>query len=204
MPASDVTVEATFMPAEENNSVDSFLDVDSTAWYYDAVKYVVENGIMSGTGTYTFEPNTTLSRGMIAQMLYALEGKPNVSVTGYFNDVPVNAWFAKAAAWAKSKGIITGYDNGNFGPNDPLTREQLALILYNYAKIKEYSTSAAGNLSQFIDGRSTSAWAQEGMTWAVGAGLLSGRDGNMLCATGTATRSEVAQIMMNFCKNVAG
>lgn len=204
MPASDVTVEATFMPAEENNSAYSFLDVDSTAWYYDAVKYVVENGIMSGTGTYTFEPNTTLSRGMIAQMLYALEGKPNVSVTGYFNDVPVNAWFAKAAAWAQSKGIITGYDNGNFGPNDPLTREQLALILYNYAKTKEYSTSAAGNLSQFIDGRSTSAWAQEGMTWAVGAGLLSGRDGNMLCATGTATRSEVAQIMMNFCKNVAG
>lgn len=203
MPASDVTVEATFMPAEENNSVDSFLDVDSTAWYYDAVKYVVENGIMSGTGTYTFEPNTTLSRGMIAQMLYALEGKPNVSVTGYFNDVPVNAWFAKAAAWAQSKGIITGYDNGNFGPNDPLTREQLALILYNYAKTKEYSTSAAGNLSQFIDGRSTSAWAQEGMTWAVGAGLLSGRDGNTLCATGTATRAEVAQIMMNFCENVA-
>lgn len=202
MPAADVTVEATFLPVKESSTVDSFLDIDSTAWYYDAVKYVVENGLMSGTDTYTFEPNTTLSRGMIAQMLYALEGKPNVSAAGYFNDVPVNAWFAKAAAWAQSKGIITGYDNGNFGSNDPLTREQLALILYNYAKTKGYGTSAAGKLSQFVDGSSTSVWAQEGMTWAVGAGLLSGRDGNMLCPTGTATRAEVAQIMMNFCENV--
>ena len=200
-PASRVRIEVTFR--EIVDELLSFRDVLSTAWYYDAVKYVVENGIMSGTGTYTFEPNTTLSRGMIAQMLYALEGKPNVTEAGYFNDVPVNAWFAKAAAWAQSKGIITGYDNGNFGPNDPLTREQLALILYNYAKTKGYGTSAAGNLSQFVDGSSTSVWAQEGTTWAVGAGLLSGRDGNMLCPTGTATRAEVAQIMMNFCENVA-
>lgn len=202
MPDSEVIVEAIFRPVQDNRPVDVFLDIDSIAWYCNAVKYVVENGIMSGTGTYTFEPNTTLSRGMIAQMLYALEGKPNVSGTGYFNDVPVNAWFAQAAAWAQSKGIITGYDNGNFGPNDPLTREQLALILYNYAKTKGYGTSAAGNLSQFVDGSSTSVWAQEGMAWAVGAGLLSGRDGNMLCPTGTATRAEVAQIMMNFCENV--
>lgn len=203
MPASAVTVEASFQQIEVTSPVDIFLDVDPTAWYYNAVKYAVENGLMSGTGTYTFEPNTTLSRGMIAQMLYALEGKPSVSAGGYFNDVPATAWFAKAAAWAQSKGIITGYDNGNFGPNDPLTREQLALILYNYAKSKGYNTNTAGNLSQFIDGLSTSVWAQEGMAWAVGAGLLSGRDGNMLCPTGTATRAEVAQIMMNFCENVA-
>ena len=203
MPGSSVTVEATFQAVKEESPVDAFLDINTGAWYYDAVKYVVENGLMSGTGTYTFEPNTTLSRGMIAQMLYALEGKPSVSATNSFTDVSANDWYAKAASWAQSKGIITGYDDGRFAPNDPLTREQLALILYNYAQSKGYDTSAKADLSKYVDGSSTSAWAQTAMTWAVGEGLLSGRGLNMLYPTGTATRAEVAQIMMNFCENTA-
>ena len=203
MPGSSVTVEATFQAVKEESPVDAFLDINTAAWYYDAVKYVVENGLMSGTGTYTFEPNTTLSRGMIAQMLYALEGKPSVSATNSFTDVSANDWYAKAASWAQSKGIITGYDDGRFAPNDPLTREQLALILYNYAQSKGYDTSAKADLSKYVDGSSTSAWAQTAMTWAVGEGLLSGRGLNMLYPTGTATRAEVAQIMMNFCENTA-
>ena len=203
MPGSAVTVEATFQAVKEESPVDAFLDINTGAWYYDAVKYAVENGLMSGTGTYTFEPNTTLSRGMIAQMLYALEGKPSVSATNSFTDVSVNDWYAKAASWTQSKGIITGYNDGRFAPNDPLTREQLALILYNYAQSKGYDTSAKADLSKYVDGSSTSAWAQTAMTWAVGEGLLSGRGLNMLYPTGTATRAEVAQIMMNFCENTA-
>lgn len=203
MPGSAVTVDAAFQAVKEESPVDAFLDINSGAWYYDAVKYAVENGLMSGTGTYTFQPNTTLSRGMIAQMLYALEGKPSVSATNSFTDVSANDWYAKAASWTQSKGIITGYDDGRFGPNDPLTREQLALILYHYAQIKGYDTSAKADLSKYVDGSSTSAWAQTAMTWAVGEGLLSGRGLNMLYPSGTATRAEVAQIMMNFCENTA-
>ena len=202
MPGSQVTVNASFAK-DSSSPVDSFLDVNTGAWYYDAVKYAVENGLMSGTGTYTFEPNTTLSRGMIAQMLYALEGKPSISSANNFTDVSSSDWYDKAASWAQSKGIITGYEDGRFGPNDPLTREQLALILYNYAKSEGYGTSAKADLSKFTDGTSTSAWAQQAMSWAVGEGLLSGRGVNMLYPTGTATRAEVAQIMMNFCENVA-
>lgn len=203
MPEGKVTVEATFRAAKEESPVDAFLDIDSEAWYYDGVKYAVEKGLMSGTGANTFGPNTTLSRGMIAQMLYALEGKPSVSATNSFTDVSANDWYAKATSWAQSKGIITGYEDGRFGPNDSLTREQLALILYNYAQSKGYETSAKADLSQYRDGSSTSAWAQTAMAWAVGEGLLSGRGANMLAPTGTATRAEVAQIMMNFCENTA-
>ena len=202
MPSSQVTVNASFAK-DSSSPVDSFLDVNTGAWYYDAVKYAVESGLMSGTGTYTFEPNTTLSRGMIAQMLYALEGKPSISSANNFTDVSSSDWYDKAASWAQSKGIITGYEDGRFGPNDPLTREQLALILYNYAKSEGYGTSAKADLSKFADGTSTSPWAQQAMSWAVGEGLLSGRGVNMLYPTGTATRAEVAQIMMNFCENVA-
>ena len=197
MPGSQVTVNASFAKTS-SSPVDSFLDVNTGAWYYDAVKYAVENGLMSGTGTYTFEPNTTLSRGMIAQMLYALEGKPSISSANNFTDVSSSDWYDKAASWAQSKGIITGYEDGRFGPNDPLTREQLALILYNYAKSEGYGTSAKADLSKFTDGTSTSPWAQQAMSWAVGEGLLSGRGVNMLYPTGTATRAEVATILMRF------
>lgn len=200
MPASQVTIKASFQ--ETASPVDSFVDVDENAWYYQAVKYAVEKGLMSGTGGNTFAPGLTLSRSMIAQMLYALEGKPAVQDSS-FTDISSDAWYADAAAWAQSKGIITGYDNGAFGPDDPLTREQLTLILYNYARIKGYNVSAKGDLSAFVDGDSTSAWARESMTWAVGAGLLSGQGMGMLAPTGTATRAEVAQIMMNFCETIA-
>ena len=202
MPAGEVTVEATFQAVKVESPVDDLLDVASGTWYYEGVKYAVESGMMTGVTTYTFEPNTTLSRGMIAQMLYALEGKPSVSATGSFSDVPAEAWFAKAANWTQSKGIITGYDDGSFGPNDPLTREQLALILYNYAVIKGYDTSTRANLGAYVDGSSTSSWAQTALSWAVGEGLLSGKGLDMLYPTGSATRAEVALIMMNFCENV--
>ena len=205
MPGSSVTVEVTFQAVKEESPVDAFLDINTGAWYYDAVKYVVENGLMSGTGTYTFEPNTTLSRGMIAQMLYALEGKPSVSATNSFTDVSVNDWYAKAASWTQSKGIITGYDDGRFAPNDPLTREQLALILYNYAQSKGYDTSAKADLSKYVDGSSTSAWAQTAMTWAVGERLISGNaigGRTLLDPQGVTTRAQFATIMMRYILNV--
>lgn len=201
MPGSQVTVEASFIK-NDVGPADTFVDVPVGAWYYNAVGYAVENGLMSGTSSRTFQPDATLSRGMIAQMLYALEGKPNVSSVAGFKDVSPDDWYAKAANWAQSKGVITGYNGDVFGPNDPLTREQLALILFNYANLNGYDTSAKASLSSFDDGASTSAWAKDAVSWAVGAGLLSGKGAGMLYPTGTATRAEVAQIMMNFCENI--
>ena len=120
------------VPDKPDIPAPGYVDVPATAWYYDAVKYAVENGLMSGTGTYTFQPNTTLSRGMIAQMLYALEGKPSVSATNSFTDVSANDWYAKAASWTQSKGIITGYKDNTFKPTKVITRAELAKILYYY------------------------------------------------------------------------
>ena len=179
-----------------------FVDVSASAWYYNAVNYVVDEGIMSGTGANTFEPNTTLTRAMVAQMLYAMSGKPNQG-SNTFGDVDSSAWYADAVAWVSYKGVMTGYGEGRFAPNTPVTREQMALILYNYAKLQGYDTDASSSLSSFADGASVSSWAQQAMSWAVAQGLFSGRDGNMLTPAGTATRAEIAQIFMQFCKNVA-
>lgn len=205
MPSGTVSVEATFTASNTPAPVipsTGFVDVSASAWYYNAVNYVVDEGIMSGTGANTFEPNTTLTRAMVAQMLYAMSGKPNQG-SNTFGDVDSSAWYADAVAWVSYKGVMTGYGEGRFAPNTPVTREQMALILYNYAKLQGYDTDASSSLSSFADGDSVSSWAQQAMSWAVAQGLFSGRDGNMLTPAGTATRAEIAQIFMQFCKNVA-
>ena len=205
MPSGTVSVEATFTASNTPAPVipsTGFVDVSASAWYYNAVNYVVDEGIMSGTGANTFEPNTTLTRAMVAQMLYAMSGKPNQG-SNTFGDVDSSAWYADAVAWVSYKGVMTGYGEGRFAPNTPVTREQMALILYNYAKLQGYDTDASSSLSSFADGASVSSWAQQAMSWAVAQGLFSGRDGNMLTPAGTATRAEIAQIFMQFCKNVA-
>lgn len=205
MPSGSVSIYASFTPANSSAPVipsTGFADVSASAWYYSAVSYVVDEGIMSGTGTNTFSPNATLTRGMVAQMLYAMSGKPNQGSNTY-GDVASGAWYAKAVSWVSSKGIMTGYGEGRFAPETPVTREQLALILFNYAKLQGYDTSASSSLSAFPDGASVASWAQQAMSWAVAEGLFSGRDGSMLTPAGTATRAEIAQIFMQFCKNVA-
>ena len=157
---------------------------------------------MSGVSDREFAPGSTLTRAMVAQMLYSLEGKPAAGRAD-FADVAEGAWYADAISWAAGEGIVSGYGD-TFGPNDPITREQLALILYGYAQMKEYDTTQGGmSIREFSDYTSISGWALEGLDWAVNAGLLSGKGNNTLVPTAGATRAEVAQIFMMFCQEVA-
>lgn len=178
-----------------------FTDVKETDWFYDAVRYVYDNGMMSGTGSATFAPNATTTRGMIVTILHRLEGIPSASGEK-FTDVPAAQYYAKAVAWASANGIVSGYGNGCFGPNDPITREQLAAILYRYAQYKGCDVSVKGNIFTFADGKQVSAYAADTMNWAIGTGLISGVGHNTLSPTGSATRAQVAMILMRLCEKV--
>ena len=194
-------------PDEPSGTQDEtvFSDLSSSAWYAEAVNYVYENGLMTGISSTQFAPNNTLTRAMVVQTLYAMANKPAVSGSENFTDVSSGDWFADAVTWASANGIVSGYNATQFAPNDPLTREQLALILYGYAQMRGYNTTQSGtSIQKFTDYGSISAWALEAMDWAVNAGLLSGKGNGVLDPTGTATRAEVAQILMNFSETVVG
>ena len=203
MPASAVTVEASF--TKDDTPVDTglpFTDVKADDWFYEAVKYVYDNKLMDGTSSTTFAPLMTTNRAMVVTILWRLEGQPETDATLSFTDVESGVWYTDAVRWAASEGIVKGYSNTVFAPNDTVTREQLATILYRYAESKGYDVSARGDLTTFTDGAKTSSWAAEAMEWAVGSKLLSGKGGNVLDPTGTATRAEVAQIFMNFAQGL--
>ena len=202
MPRSRVTVEATFAEIVEEDAI-PFRDVDTDDWFYDAVVYAYDTGLMSGVSDREFAPNSTLTRAMVAQMLWALEDKPQVNYLMAYDDVDSGAWFGEAVRWASSEGLMSGYSDTAFGPNDPVTREQLALILYNYARDKGYDVDGGRTLGSYLDADSVSVWAVSALEWAVDAGLISGRGEGLLAPSGTATRAEVAQIFMNFLENVA-
>lgn len=198
---ADHTIEAYFetqtqgeVPGEDNLPFD---DVPTGVWYESAVTYAYQNGLMQGTGGNHFAPETHLSRAMLVQILYNLEQGPE-SVRTQFPDVAEGEWYTQAIAWAAEHGIVSGYDNGTFGPDDWVTREQLALILYRYTQYKGYDTAEKGDLSAFQDGSSTSEWAEEALVWAVGYGVMAGKGGGTLDPIGTATRAEVAQMLMNY------
>ena len=196
MADSKVTVEASFAKDGTVQQPDTrFDDVAKNAWYYNAVEYVAENGIMSGVSAREFAPNAGFSRAMLAQTLYAMSGKPAVKAESTFADVAANAWYADAVNWAAEKGYVSGVGDGKFAPDASVTREQMALILYRYAG----SPDASGMvLREFADGDSVSAYAVDAIRWAVHEGLISGMENNTLAPQGTATRAQVAQILMNF------
>lgn len=204
MPGGKVTVEASFVREGGQPQVPqtTFADVPASAWYCDAVEYVYENGLMSGVSSGWFAPNDTLTRAMLVQTLYAMEGRPAAASAG-FADVASGDWYASAVNWAAANGVVSGVSETGFGPNNALTREQLALILYRFAQYKGYDVTGTSDLAAYADGSSVSGWAAEAMGWAVDAGLISGVGGNQIAPTGTATRAQVAQILMNFCENVA-
>lgn len=204
MPSGKVTVEASFVREGGQPQVPqtTFADVPASAWYYDAVEYVYENGLMSGVSGGRFAPNDTLTRAMLVQTLYAMEGRPAAASAG-FADVASGDWYASAVNWAAANGVVSGVSETGFGPNNALTREQLALILYRFAQYKGYDVTGTSDLAAYADGSSVSSWAAEAMGWAVDAGLISGVGGNQIAPTGTASRAQVAQILMNFCENVA-
>ena len=203
MPASAVTVKATFKKDEGTQPAAlPFNDVSESEWFYEAVKYVYDKGMMNGVSDTSFAPYSNLTRGMIAQVLYNLEGKPAVSGSAY-TDVAADQWYNDAVNWAAQKGIVTGYGDGAFGPMDNITREQMAAILYRYAQYKGYDVSAKGDLTAFTDGNTVSDWAKDAMSWAVGTALFNGKGDGILDPTTTATRAEVAKILMTYCENVA-
>ena len=204
MPGGKVTVEASFVRegGQTQTPQTTFADVPASAWYYDAVEYVYENGLMSGVSGGRFAPDDTLTRAMLVQTLYAMEGRP-ASASAGFADVASGDWYASAVNWAAANGVVSGVSETGFGPNNALTREQLALILYRFAQYKGYDVTGTSDLAAYADGSSVSGWAAEAMGWAVDAGLISGVGGNQIAPTGTASRAQVAQILMNFCENVA-
>lgn len=176
-----------------------FTDVSEKDWFYKAVKFANENGLMTGTGNKTFSPAANTSRGMIVTILWRLEDEPDPVNPGTFADVAESKWYSKAVAWAAGNGIVDGYSADKFGPEDIITHEQMVKILYSYADYKKYDVSARGDLSAFTD--SPSGWALEYMQWAVAEGLLLGKDNNLLSPRGNTTRSECAVILQRFIEN---
>ena len=213
MPSSKVSISAAFaedpdwvdpeQPEEPGTTTvaDIFSDVVPGAWYTDAVQYAYDNGLMTGTSATAFEPNTTTTRGMIVSMLHRLEGSPAVG-SADFSDVASGDWYANPVAWAASEGIVGGYGDGTFGPNDPITREQMASILYHYADYKGLDVSARASLDAYSDADSVSPWASDVMSWAVSEGIISGMTEDTLAPQGTATRAQVAAMFQRFLENV--
>ena len=201
-PNGDLTIESNTggittptEPEEPEEDSWPFVDVTEDAWYYEAVKYVYENGLMIGTADDTFAPNSTLSRAMVAQILYNLEGQPTADGKSSFTDASGH-WAANAIAWAQETGVVSGYENNTFRPNRAVTREELAQMLYNYAQYKGITLPALGDLSKFPDGDEVSDWAQTAMSWANGLGAINGYEDNTLRPGGNTTRAEAASMIM--------
>ncbi|MEM5780609.1 MAG: S-layer homology domain-containing protein, partial [Lawsonibacter sp.] len=154
------------------------------------------------TGEHTFSPDADTTRGTLITILYSLEENPSAGNPD-FSDVTSDDWYGKAAAWAAEKGIMGGYPDGTFGPNDPVTREQIASILYSYAKYKGYDVSGHGELSGFTDQNQVHDWAAAAMGWATAEGLISGMGGGILAPQSSTTRAQAAVILMNFCEKIA-
>lgn len=176
-----------------------FTDTTKGTWYQGAVEYVYRNGIMTGTSATTFEPGITLSRAMVAQILYNLEGQPDISEEnlGYpYGDVDAEAWYGDAVYWARINGVATGYEDNTFRPDKAVTREELAQMLYNYAKYKEIILPAVGDLSKFPDGDEVSSWAKTAMSWATGLQVINGYEDNTLRPSGNTTRAEAASMIL--------
>ena len=201
MPASRVTVEASFAPAPL-----PFEDVVPGAWYEEAVRYAYFHNIMEGMSETEFSPATALTRAMAVQILYNLEGQPDLSSEnlGYpYEDVDAQAWYGDAVYWARITGVATGYGDGTFQPGDSITRQEFAQMLYNYAKYKGYDLSAEGDLSTFPDANSIADWAEAAMRWANGNELINGHDDGTIDAAGIGTRAQAASILMKFDQNLA-
>lgn len=180
-----------------------FTDVDTAKWYHLSVDYVLTHKMMNGISSRAFAPNANLTRGMLVQILYNLEGKPKGTAAN-FSDVQADAWYAEAVGWAASNKVVTGYADGTFRPNAAVTREQAAAILYRYAQSKgiDVSVGENTNILSYVDVQQASEYAIPALQWAVGAGVLNGKNGGRLAPTGTATRAEIAAIMQRWCENI--
>lgn len=179
-----------------------FTDVKTSDWFFEAVKYVVQNELFAGTSETEFSPNADMTRAMLVTVLYRMEGKPEVTAENTFTDVLEGQWHTDAVIWANASGIVTGYGEGKFGTNDPITREQMAAILYRYAQMKGYDVTKTVELAEYEDAASVSSWAESAMKWAVSQGLITGTGSTTLSPSGKATRAQVATILMRYIENV--
>ena len=199
MPYGAVIAQVKFTPVDRWEN--PFTDVAADAWYYDAVRYANENGLMSGVAANRFAPELTTTRAMMITLLYRMEGSPAMDETswGYpYRDVEPDAWYTAPVYWARMSGIMNGYSDEAFGPEDPLTREQMATILYRYAQYKGIDTSAVGDLSPYSDALQVSSWAKEAVGWANAEGIINGTSDTTLSPGGSATRVQAAQVLMNY------
>ena len=209
MPSSKVNVA--FAASGETKPCDGgrdcpsapFTDVDTAKWYHLSVDYVLTHKMMNGVSSHAFAPNANLTRGMLVQILYNLEGKPKGTAAN-FSDVQADAWYAEAVGWAATNKVVTGYADGTFRPNAAVTREQAAAILYRYAQSKgiDVSVGENTNILSYVDVQQASEYAIPALQWAVGAGVLNGKNDSRLAPTGTATRAEIAAIMQRWCENI--
>ena len=191
-------------PSEPEEPTWPFTDVtEGDDWFYDAVAYVYENGIMAGTDETTFEPTMELNRAMAAQLFYNLEGKPAVTGDSAFSDVASSHWAVDAITWAAQNDIVAGIGGGLYDPDTDVTREQFAVMLYKYARFKGYDLTATGDLTQFPDAGSISSWAETALSWANGKGLINGHENGTIDPKGSTIRAQAASIMANFDQNVA-
>ncbi len=201
MPASKVTVQATF--TQNQSGTLPFTDVKTGDWFYEAVQYVYDKGMMTGVSADRFAPASTTTRGMIVTILYRLENEPAVSGGSAFTDVESGAWYADAVAWAAANDIVNGTSATTFAPNSPITREQMATMLYRFAQYKGMdAVTLQEHLTGYPDGGQVSDYAIPAMNWAVGQGLIAGMENGTLVPQGSATRAQVATILMRFCENI--
>ena len=195
----DMTVYALWRVDENpGTGANPFTDVSEKDWFYGDVMFVYENGLMLGTSKTLFSPYGTATRGMMATILWRMEGSPAPKGKNSFTDVEAGKWYADAITWTAENGIFAGYGKDKFGPDDPITREQLAAIFYRYADYKGYDLTVKGNLDKFKDADKITDYAKTAMQWAVGSGLMKGKSGNLLDPQGTATRAEIAAMLHRF------
>lgn len=194
-------VVVTFVKIDDLAAISDFVDVPSGHWASEAVNYVYTNGLFQGISKNVFGPNIDMSRGMIVTVLWRLDGQTQ-SGAHTFSDVASDTYYSAAVAWANANGIIKGIDDTHFAPNSNVTREQMAVIFERYASFKGYTVNASSDISAFADRDKVSSYAIDGMIWANGAGLITGRTATMLAPQGDATRAEVAVIVQRFAQNV--
>ena len=179
-----------------------FTDVDGH-WALDAIRFVYDQGLMTGTKETLFSPNSHLNRAMLATILYRMEGSPAVTGENPYTDVAAGTWYTDAVLWASEQGIVNGYGNGKFGPLNNITREQLAAMLLRYSDCKKYDTAARNDLTSYADADDISAWALEALRWANAQGLVNGRTETTLVPQGDTTRAETATVLMRYLNSVA-
>ena len=178
--------------------------MSASAWYAKAVGFAVSHELFNGVSDTEFAPSKSMTRGMFVTVLNRLAGAEDFAGKAEFSDVAADKWYATGTVWAAANKIVSGYGDGKFGPDDAVTREQMAVIMYNFTKAMGYDVTGSASLDKFSDSASVHSWAADAMKWAVGSGVMSGNADGTLNPRGTATRAQVATIMMNYTKVLLG